>query len=121
MPRDAIDVDQEIEVGESERIHYCANCRAEISRGRWEIAMDGAHERVFFNPAGQVFRILCFREAPGAQDASPPSRDFTWFRGYSWRIATCRSCGLHLGWRYEGNGAPAVFFGLIKNALTGEK
>lgn len=121
MPRDLPDADREAELLEGDRIYYCAACRAEVTRGRWEMAMDGAHERVFFNPAGQVFRIRCFREAPGAQDASAPSSRFTWFRGYAWRVATCLGCSAHLGWRYEGKGAPAIFYGLIKSALTSEK
>ncbi len=100
----------------------CAGCGHLVTRGRWRLDMGGigdGHEHVFFNPHGIVFRILCFREAPGARDAGAPSDEFTWFKGYKWNLALCRGCGGHLGWRFTGAGAPAVFFGLIKGKLAG--
>ena len=118
MPKDAPESIADSAARDAERVYRCAACAHEITRGRWEMAMDGAHERAFFNPAGVVFRVLCFKEAPGVAALGPPTREFTWFRGTAWRFAVCRRCGAHLGWRYEGDGAPAVFFGLIKPALT---
>lgn len=132
MPRDSaaadITAETDREGAESERLYRCALCNAEVTRGRWEMAMNGDHEHVVFNPAGMVFRILCFREAPGLSPIGRPDRAFTWFKPYAWRIGLCRSCGAHLGWLYEGQGdegqgderqgAPPVFFGLIKAALV---
>lgn len=97
---------------------YCAACGHLVTRGRWAISIDG-HEHVFFNPAGQIFRVVCFKEAPGAANAGEPTDAFTWFKGYDWNFALCRGCGRHLGWRYSGDAGPAVFFGLIKNRLAG--
>ncbi len=96
---------------------YCAQCSHLLTRMRWAVDI-GGHERVFINPAGRVFRISCFKEAPGAHDEGTPTEEFTWFPGYAWNLALCRGCGVHLGWRFEGNDLPAVFFGLIKSALT---
>ncbi|HYG88230.1 MAG TPA: cereblon family protein [Azospirillum sp.] len=118
MPKDAPETTIDTAVRDAERVYRCAACAREVTRGRWEIALDGGHERSFFNPAGVVFRVLCFKEAPGAAEVGPPTQEFTWFRGYAWRYAICRGCGAHLGWRYEGEPDPAVFFGLIKRTLT---
>lgn len=118
MPRDAPETTTDTGLKDAERVYRCAACAHEVTRGRWEIAPDGAHERAFFNPAGVVYRVLCFKEAPGAAELGRPTPEFSWFRGYAWRFAVCRGCGAHLGWRYDGDGAPAVFFGLIKPALT---
>lgn len=96
----------------------CVECRAEITRPQWAVAVGGAHERAFFNPSGRVFRVLCFGAAPGVADVTPPSDDFTWFPGYAWSIVVCRNCGVHLGWRYQGATAPQIFFGLIKPMLA---
>jgi hypothetical protein len=96
---------------------YCAQCGHLLTRMRWAVDMDG-HERVFINPAGRVFRISCFKEAPGADDEGTPTEEYSWFPGYAWNLAICRGCGVHLGWRFEGTAVPAVFFGLIKSALT---
>lgn len=100
-----------------ETVYYCAQCGAEVTRARWEQAVEGGHEHTVFNPAGQVFRIVCFQEAPGVQAVGPASRHFTWFRGFVWRIGVCRACAAHLGWRYEAEGKP-FFFGLIRSTLS---
>ncbi len=92
----------------------CAACKHVITRARWRISRNGDHAHTVFNPAGVVFQILCFKEAPGSEATGGASGEFTWFRGYNWRIAVCGGCGQHLGWRFEG---PDVFFGLIKPKL----
>lgn len=99
---------------------YCARCGHLVTRGRWAFAPDGGHERVFFNPAGHVFRLRCFTEAPGASDSGPPTDAFTWFKGYDWNFALCRGCSEHLGWRYTGAAAPPLFWGLIKDRLSSQ-
>ncbi|MEL0019277.1 MAG: cereblon family protein [Rickettsiales bacterium] len=94
---------------------YCSACGHLVTRTDWRIAMDSAHEHTFFNPAGIVFRVLCFKEAPGADAPGELTADFSWFDGHAWRIAICGGCGTHLGWRFEGS---SVFFGLAKPKLT---
>jgi len=96
---------------------YCAKCGHLLMRMRWAVDI-GGHERVFINPAGRVYRIACFSEAPGATDVGTPTSEHSWFPGYDWNFALCLGCGQHLGWRFIGEAAPPVFFGLIKTALT---
>lgn len=96
----------------------CADCGRLITRTRWRLTLDGDHERVFFNPAGHVFRVLCFREAPGVETVGEPTGEFSWFKGYVWTFAQCGYCARHIGWRYEGSAEPQVFFGLIKKHLV---
>ena len=97
---------------------FCATCGQSMTRHRWAIGRRDAHEHTVFNPAGKLFTILCFAEAPGATPHGDPSSDFTWFAGYLWTVASCRGCGVHIGWRFEGND---IFFGLIKARLTAHK
>ena len=96
---------------------YCAACGALVTRSRWRLSIDG-HEHVVFNPAGIVFRILCFRDAPGIVDQGAPSDEFSWFKGYQWNFGLCRGCGAHMGWRFTAESEPALFFGLIKGKLS---
>lgn len=96
----------------------CAACGRLLTRGRWRLTMNGDHEHTVFNPAGRIFTVLCFKEAPGVAAVGEPSDDFTWFKGYPWRIGVCRGCDSHVGWQYE---ADTVFFGLIKSKLTDRK
>lgn len=97
---------------------FCARCHRLITEGRWRMAIKGGHEHTVFNPAGAIYEILCFKEAPGVIARGTPSAEFTWFKGYRWRVAFCPGCASHLGWRFEGAGDPQVFFGLIANRLT---
>lgn len=119
MPRDPATLhDSETTAAEGEEKLFCARCGRLVTMGRWRIAMNDDHEHVVFNPAGAVFRIFCFREAPGAVAAGAATAAFTWFKPYAWRLAMCGGCGGHLGWRYEGADAPRIFFAIIGEAIT---
>lgn len=96
----------------------CAECSMLVTRTRWRLSMGGEHEHTFFNPAGNIFRVLCFRESPGVSSVGNPSNEFTWFKKYLWTFSLCLGCGGHLGWRYEGDAEPRIFFGLIKAKLS---
>ncbi len=96
---------------------YCAGCGHLLTRMRWAIDT-GSHGRVFINPAGRVFRIACFSEAPGTTAVGTPTDEHSWFPGYAWNFAVCLGCSRHLGWRFAAEASPPVFFGLIKTALT---
>ncbi|MBG04002.1 MAG: hypothetical protein CMM59_07985 [Rhodospirillaceae bacterium] len=116
MLKDAEDTFVEDEVIDEESNElYCAACGHLVTRTDWRIAVDGAHEHTFFNPAGILFRVLSFKEAPGVVTAGEATTEFSWFDGHAWLIAYCEGCGIHLGWRFEGE---RVFFGLVKPKLT---
>lgn len=120
MPRDAglIDIDSHVGERSGGVAYYCARCGTYMTRGALGIRMGGEHEHVLFNPAGMLFRVVCFRDAPGAVAVGNATGEFTWFSGYDWRIALCKDCDTHVGWMYEGAGSPAVFFGLIRPMLV---
>ncbi len=105
-----------------ERSLRCAGCGAQIAAKSALFGMRGASvEQVFPNPLGQMRVILTLRAAR-VVCVSAPTTEFTWFAGYSWRIACCGACGLHLGWRFEAvsTDQPALFYGLLKDALVEE-
>lgn len=117
MPRDAPTAVADDAAADKEVDYHCRRCDRLVTKGRWRIAVNDGHEHVVFNPAGLVFRVWCFKEAPGAAPVGEASDVFTWFRGFAWRVAVCQGCGGHLGWMYEGKPAPRVFFGLIADSL----
>ncbi|WP_457575308.1 cereblon family protein [Desulfomarina sp.] len=94
-----------------EKALFCRPCGYGITGKREAIEVNGAHEHTFFNPAGVVFHLGCFRIAPGCVQAGPATSEFTWFKGYIWRFALCGNCGVHLGWQYQQD--ESRFFGLI--------
>ena len=46
----------------------------------------------------------------------PETDEFTWFKGYRWRIAVCGRCQVHLGWRFRSANR-AEFHALILDKL----
>lgn len=101
-----------------EKAVFCRNCTRQITYAKELFAIDGSHTHTFFNPAGIVFEIVCFAAAPGCSVEGEASSNFTWFPGYTWRVAFCGGCFTHLGWFFESG--DSSFFGLILNKLAGD-
>ncbi len=95
---------------------FCAACRHLVTHQDERIAVAGGHEHTFTNPHGITYHIGCFREAPGCAPIGAAEAEYTWFRGYAWRIALCANCRAHLGWRFQAEGE--YFHGLIVNRLV---
>ena len=104
-----------------ERVFRCARCEAEISKPKHLFGMRSAsHTQVFPNPYGHMRVILTLKEARGLIYISEATSEFTWFAGYSWRVACCAGCQSHLGWLFEAveDHSPRRFYGLLKEALS---
>jgi hypothetical protein len=95
---------------------FCAACRHPVTHQDERIIVHGGHKHRFTNPHGVAYHIGCFREAAGCAVAGEATLEYTWFRGYAWRIAYCAHCHVHLGWRFQ-SGAE-YFHGLIVDRLT---
>ena len=98
----------------------CRQCNHVITSQEERISVDGAHQHTFANPHGILFEIGCFRTAVGCGYTGHATDDFTWFKGFSWRIAVCGSCITHLGWFFVSSGN-YNFNGLILDRLTSPK
>ena len=100
---------------EKEKVLLCCNCSTLITRENQRFSKEGKHLHTFFNPAGIVYEIGCFRSASGCLAHGAVSSDFSWFSGYRWQIGVCIACLEHIGWYFRGGNSP--FFGLIVNRL----
>lgn len=107
---------REKEKEEEEPFLLCRQCGNPITSKSARIVVNGAHQHTFANPHGLVFEIGCFKNADGCAPVGAPTDEFTWFAGYMWRVALCRSCLAHMGWLYTGQEASG-FFGLILDHL----
>ena len=94
----------------------CRECLHPITREQDRTNVHGAHQHTFANPSGIVFTIGCFQAADGCGAAGSPSDEFTWFAGFSWRVAVCAACLAHLGWLFSSPSGTA-FWGLILDHL----
>lgn len=94
----------------------CRYCRYLITQRENAVDINGAHTHVLTNPAGFIYAIGCFSDAPGCRKHGPPIAEFTWFPGFSWCYALCANCHAHLGWFYLG-AAQDQFCGLVLKHL----
>ena len=94
----------------------CRQCLQVLTTYAERIHMQGAHRHTFVNPQGVVFEIGCYRTVRGCRYAGPPTKEWSWFLGYSWRIAICSICLVHLGWLYLSD-ADSDFHGLILDRI----
>jgi hypothetical protein len=98
-----------------QRALYCKACGNSITAKDQAITVSSSFRHTFFNPAGIVFELGCYKKAPGCMIAGVPSSEFSWFSGYLWSFALCSSCEAHLGWYFESG--TSVFWGLLLNKL----
>ncbi len=113
----AIDTDT-IERSEEkpEKALLCKLCGNRITVATHAIEVNDGHHHTFFNPAGIIYEIRCFSSAEGCLQYGPFSDEFTWFAGYSWRLALCSSCSVHMGWYFSSG--EIGFYGLISKNLS---
>ncbi|MBW1989216.1 MAG: hypothetical protein JRI97_06685 [Deltaproteobacteria bacterium] len=95
----------------------CGSCGGVVTSRSQRVERHGSHKHTFFNPAGLVFTIGCFRQSAGVSAVGPATAEFTWFPGYDWQVGLCRKCFAHLGWRFSASSGDA-FFGLILDRIT---
>ncbi|CAH2056000.1 unnamed protein product, partial [Iphiclides podalirius] len=99
----------------------CAACMSEVARREHILAMssEGVHAN-FTNLGGYMHDVVTVSRASNTRLSGRPSADYSWFPGYAWTIAVCRSCATHLGWRFDAikrNLRPLRFFGLCRNYM----
>ena len=94
---------------------FCSTCRHPVTHQDDRVAVQGGHEHTFTNPHGVTYHIGCFREAAGCAGVGEATTEYTWFKGYAWRIDLCAQCQAHLGWRFQSG--TDYFHGLIVNRL----
>jgi len=117
-PEGFVEDEAELKAGDDEESIRCRQCHQVITRSSERIEIQGSHQHTFANPHGIVFNIGCFRSCSGCGYIGPASGEFTWFRGFSWRIAICSKCLTHLGWLFASRGNQS-FNGLILDRLIG--
>lgn len=113
-------IEDEMAPKESDHGEYirCRQCYQVLTSPAERIEVQGSHQHTFANPQGIVYHIGCFRSVSGCGYVGPATDEFTWFRGFSWRIAICSMCLTHLGWLFIAKDNES-FNGLILDRLIG--
>jgi len=96
----------------------CSACRNVICHRKDVFLMScSGPQNSFVNSDGYVHDTLTVSKANGLVYQSSWSNRYTWFPGYSWRIASCEYCSKHIGWCYkssESDTRPRKFWGLSR-------
>jgi hypothetical protein len=108
--------DESLEEPGRESYLLCQQCHQIITSTSEMIEVAGCHQHTFANPEGILFEIGCFKKAWGCWSVGPATEEFTWFKGFQWKVAVCRRCLMHLGWFYVSSENES-FHGLIIDRL----
>lgn len=101
---------------ERERCILCRQCHHVITSRSERIEVQGGHKHTFANPRGIIFQIGCFGSVRGCGYIETSTAKWSWFRGFSYKIAVCEKCLTHLGWLYTSE-TMKNFCGLILERL----
>lgn len=93
----------------------CALCLEKIASDKDRFYFQGKSEFQFINPGGYHYDLITFSQTFSCIATTPPTLQYTWFKGYSWSICQCNSCNSHLGWKYINE---LTFYGLIREQLV---
>ena len=99
-----------------ENFILCRACNHKITTYKEKINVNGSNHHTFANPNGIIFDIGCYKTAPGCLYTGPFTGEFSWFKGYMWRVSICASCLAHLGWLFL-SAKNDFFCGLILDRL----
>lgn len=93
----------------------CAVCKHRITSSSLRRAVEGQHRHTRINPHGYEHHFACFRTARGCVPVGKIVQFYSWFSGYSWQMAHCGNCSIHLGWLFHGE--HDRFYGLLVDGL----
>lgn len=100
----------------------CAACNNVICHKSDVFPMSSSGpQQSFVNSGGFVHDTLTVKTARGLIQEYGWSKEFSWFPGYSWRMAHCDHCNRHIGWCYKRlitDVKPKKFFGLSRANVT---
>lgn len=77
-------------------IHFVSSRLALASRNDTLVGGRRVNIQLFENPHGHQFEVITFRKAD-VNPHWPADKHFSWFPGFSWTVATCPRCKIHLG------------------------
>lgn len=105
---------------DSKEAILCRQCHQVLTYPSERINIQGSHQHTFANPHGIIFQIGCFQSVRNCGYVGAATPEWSWFKGYSWRILVCTMCLTHLGWLFTSSGK-ASFSGLILDRIIESK
>ncbi len=100
--------------------YHCSHCGTFITDSGALTAINGATEHSYVNPAGIRCNFKTFVYCENVVIHEDLFIEHSWFPGYGWRFLICKSCLLHLGWKYDAvsESRPSDgFFGVLIDSV----
>jgi len=99
----------------------CMRCKAVITDKAelFSLSQKGPMS-AYVNPGGHVHETVTFYKAKNLSLQGQSTTEYSWFPGYAWTVATCKSCHAHMGWKFNADKRglqPSKFWGLTRAAL----
>ncbi|KMQ87897.1 protein cereblon-like protein [Lasius niger] len=130
IPKDPVDlsfwVAQNILMDHDERLTLLSyDCAISRLQRELKYLMEEGPQGTYVNPGGVIHETITFYHVQGVMlsDAAP-STEYSWFPGYAWTVAICKSCHHHIGWKFTAvlnNLRPKTFWGLTRRSLKNNK
>jgi len=106
--------------GNGSKSYQCSACNSVVTYSDRLVVVSGSMRHGFANPIGVFCDFYTFSSCPGAVAFGTPTEEFSWFAGYFWNLALCKSCNSHLGWHYtadpQSEGLPE-FWGILAHKI----
>ncbi|KAG7190065.1 hypothetical protein KM043_006206 [Ampulex compressa] len=105
-----------------DKAFVCGRCDSFIGKQShiFPMSKEGP-QGTYCNPAGAIHDTVTLYHAEGlVLNRMRPSTESSWFPGYAWTIASCKTCNMHMGWKFtavESDLRPVSFWGLASKNL----
>lgn len=113
---------REIELLESFDRVRCKNCQIVVARRTDMLVMSNEGPLgAYVNFHGFVHEVMTLQKANGLALIGSPQKEYSWFPGYAWTIATCSTCETQLGWLYTATNKklkPKSFWGIRSSKVA---
>lgn len=113
---------REIQLLKAFNLIRCRNCLTLIARRSDMVVMSSdGHVGAYVKPYDCAQEMITVYNATGLAFLGNPSKDHSWFPGYTWTIASCAACESNIGWLFRAdkkNQLPKSFWGIRSSQIS---
>uniref|UniRef100_A0ACD5W3E1 Uncharacterized protein n=1 Tax=Avena sativa TaxID=4498 RepID=A0ACD5W3E1_AVESA len=113
---------REIQILKAFNLIRCKNCLALIARRSDKVVMSSDDPvGAYVKPYDSAQEVIAVHNASGLALHGNPSKDHSWFPGYTWTIALCAACESNIGWLFRAdkrNLLPKSFWGIRSSRIS---
>lgn len=113
---------RQIQILKAFNLIRCKHCLALIARRGDKVVMSSDDTvGAYVKPYDSAQEVITVHNASGLALHGNPSKDHSWFPGYTWTIALCAACESNIGWLFRAdkrNLVPKSFWGIRSSRIS---